>query len=116
LEDDHPLRLIAGRIKGLTLFEFSEEIVSRPIFLKAGSGDIAKGMDVSNKFVLQLIGAIPRFHAESTIAIFKGAGLITEREQSEFREKYCASPDEFKIPLSISSDYIDAMRNKKKTK
>ena len=30
LDDAHPLGIIAGRIKGVTLFDFAEEIVSRP--------------------------------------------------------------------------------------
>ena len=37
LDDAHPLRLMSGELKGLTLFEFAEEITSRPIFEAAGT-------------------------------------------------------------------------------
>jgi hypothetical protein len=106
LDDEHPLRLIAGKIKGLTLFEFCEEIVNRPIFEKAGNGDLGKGMDIANQFVLDLIGAIPRFHAGATIAAFHAFGLVTKREKMELREHYCAEPGKVFVPLSISSAYV----------
>jgi hypothetical protein len=102
LHDDHPLRLLAGRLKGLTLFEFAEEIVSRPIFESAGKGDIGKGMDVTNSFIIKLVSAITTFHAKATISLFKKHGMISERIQTEIREKYCARPGTVRIPLSVS--------------
>lgn len=54
LDDNHVLRLMAGRLKGQTLFEFAEEITTRPIFEAAGNGDIGKGMDAANAFIVEL--------------------------------------------------------------
>jgi len=112
LDDQHPLRMFAGRTKGLTLFEFSEEIMGRSIFEAAGDGDIRKGMDAANKFVVELVSSITRFHADMTMAVFAAFGMVSEREQGVLREKYCASPDETRIPITVSSVYIDAHRRK----
>lgn len=106
LENEHPLRLIAGRIKGLTLFDFAEEIVSRPIFEEAGDGDIGKGMDVANRFIVDLVGRITAFHAKSTISAFTRYGMISTREQSQLRKNYTAAPGEVRVPLSLSAEYV----------
>jgi hypothetical protein len=106
LDDDHPLKLIAGRIKGLTLFEFAEEIVARPIFEMAGKGDIGRGMDAANNFILDLVSSITTFHAKATISIFRAYGMMSERVPSEVREQYCAAPGELRVPISISSMYL----------
>lgn len=90
LDDDHPMRLIAGRIKGLTLFDFAEEIVSRPIF----------------------VGSISSFHAHRTISLFKSCGLISKRVQTKLREKYCAAPGDVRVPISISSAYLNSRKSK----
>lgn len=103
LDDDHPMRLIVGRIKGLTLFDFSEEIISRPIFESAGNGDIGGGMDVANRFIVSLIDSITTFHAQATISMFRAHGMVSERVQSELREEYCAAPGEICVPVSILS-------------
>jgi len=106
LDGNHPLRMILGRMSGVTLFEFSEEILSRPIFEEAGSGDIGKGMDVVNGFILESIRAIRDFHSRSTINAFKKYGLVTERESAELREKYCGRPGVDYVPISISTEYV----------
>jgi hypothetical protein len=116
LDDAHPLQLIAGRIKGVTLFDFAEEIVSRPIFEAAGGGDIGKGMDVANQFIVSLINSITSFHAQTTIALFTSFGMISERVQSELREKYCAAPGKIRVPISISSAYLKSCGTKKAKK
>lgn len=113
LPDDQPLRLILGRIKGITLFDFAEEIVGRPIFEVAGKGDVGIGMDVSNKFVIDLVGAITSFHAQATISIFKSFGLVSQRDQTELRERYCGAPGNFRIPISLSSAYLQSRRTYK---
>ena len=84
LDDDHPLKLIVGRIKGITLFDFAEEIVARPTFEEAGGGDIGRGMDVANKFIVDLVGAITSFHARATISMFKAFGMLTPAHQNGF--------------------------------
>jgi hypothetical protein len=114
LEDSHPLQFIAGRIKGITLFDFAEEIVSRPIFALAGGGDIGKGMDVTDKFTVKLVNLITEFHALTTINLFKSFGLLSERIESEIREKYCAAPGDFYVPLSISAAYLNSRKLAKK--
>jgi hypothetical protein len=106
LDSVHPLRMIVGRISGITLFEFSEEVLSRPIFEEAGLGDIGKGMTAVNQFILESIAAIRKFHSRSMIAAFRQYGLMTVREISELREYYCGIPGTDHIPLSISSEYI----------
>jgi hypothetical protein len=106
LDDDHPMRLLVGRIKGLTLFDFAEEIVTRPIFEAAGNGDIGRGMEFTNKFIVNLVGSITAFHARATITMFKAHGMMTERVQTKLREKYCAAPGEVLVPISISSAYL----------
>jgi hypothetical protein len=111
LEDDHPLKFVAGRIKGLTLFDFAEEIVVRPIFEEAGSGDIGAGMDVAQKFILKLINSITSFHAQTTKCVFGRFGLITELVQTTLDETYCGNPDENRIPISISSGYISSFES-----
>jgi hypothetical protein len=106
LDDDHPLQLIAGPIKGVTLFEFAEDVVSRPSFEEAGCGDVGRGMDVANKFIVDLVGLITTFHAQTTISIFEAHGLVWERLPMKLREKYCAAPGEVRVPISISSSYL----------
>jgi hypothetical protein len=116
LDDAHPLRLIAGKIKGITLFDFAEEIVSRPTFESAGAGDIGAGMDAANRFIVDLVGSITTFHARATISMFKSHHLLTERVQLDLREKYCATPDDIRVPLSISSAYLEGRVPTKRAK
>lgn len=116
LQNEHPMRLIAGTIKGVTLFDFAEEIVSRPTFEDAGGGDIGAGMDAVNRFIVDLVGSITTFHARATISMFKSQGLLTERVQMALREKYCGSPDDFRVPISISSAYLKALSRTKRGK
>jgi hypothetical protein len=113
LDGNHPLRMVMGHMSGVTLFEFSEEILSRPIFEEAGSGDIGKGMDAVNRFILDSIRAIRDFHARSMVGAFKKYGLVTERETTELREKYCGSPGADFVPLSISTEYVSNARDEK---
>ncbi len=113
LDDNHPLRLMAGRLKGLTLFEFAEEITSRPIFEAAGNGDIGKGMDAANAFILELVNTIATFHARTTISMFRAHGMVSERIQMKLRNRYCAAPGDVRVPISISSAYLKALESKK---
>jgi hypothetical protein len=116
LDDNHPLRLMAGRVKGLTLFEFAEEITSRPIFEAAGNGDIGRGMDAANAFILELINTITTFHAHATISMFRAHGMVSERSQMKLRDRYCAAPGDVRIPFSISSAYMKALQSKRSLK
>ena len=116
LDDAHPLQVIAGKIKGVTLFDFAEEIVSRPIFEAAGNGDIGKGMDVANAFIVGLVNSITSFHAKATIAVFRSFGMLSERVQSKLRDKYCAAPGEIRIPISLSTKYLNSLVVKKTRK
>ena len=116
LDDNHQLRLMAGRLKGLTLFEFAEEITSRPIFEEAGDGDIGKGMDAANAFILDLVSTITTFHARASISMFKAHGMVSERIQMKLRNRYCAAPGDVRIPISISSAYVKALESKKSPK
>jgi hypothetical protein len=113
LDDSHTLRLMAGRLKGLTLFEFAEEITSRPIFEAAGGGDIGKGIDAASTFIVELVNTITTFHASLTISMFKNHGMVSERIQMKLRNKYCAAPGDVRIPISISAAYVKALRSKK---
>jgi hypothetical protein len=107
LDGAHPLRMILGRMSGITLFEFSEEVLSRPIFEGAGLGDIGNGMDVVNRFIIKSIRVIRDFHARSMISAFKRYGLITRRDSTELREEYCGSPGVDYVPISISAEYVE---------
>jgi hypothetical protein len=111
LDDDHPLRLMAGTIKGLTLLEFAEEITSRPIFESAGSGQIGAGMDTAHIFIRDLVGEITRFQSQATIEMFKSFGMVSGRTQTELRDQYCAAPGEVRMPISISSAYLKSQRS-----
>lgn len=113
LEDDHPLRFMAGELKGLTLFEFAEEITSRPVFEAAGDGDIGKGMDAVNAFIVELVNAITSFHARTSISLFKAHGMISELIKMKLRNRYCAAPGDVRIPISISSAYVKSLQSKK---
>jgi hypothetical protein len=115
-DDNHPLRLLAGRLKGLTLFEFAEEITSRPIFEAAGSGDIGKGIEAANTFIVELVNAITTFHARVTISMFRNHGMVSERTQMTLRNRYCAAPGDVRIPISISDAYVKALQSKKPPK
>jgi hypothetical protein len=108
LDDSHPLRLMAGTLKGLTLFEFAEEITSRPIFETAGGGDIGSGIDAALIFIRDLVGEITTFQSQATIAMFKSFGMISERVQTELRDQYCAAPGEVWMPISVSSAYLES--------
>ncbi|WP_315731030.1 MULTISPECIES: hypothetical protein [unclassified Bradyrhizobium] len=116
LDDSHPLRLMAGRIKGLTLFEFAEEITSRPIFEAAGSGDIEKGMDVAGDFIVELVNMISTFHAHTTISMFERHGMVSDRVQMKLRERYCGAPGSVLIPISISAKFLKALQSRKEAK
>lgn len=116
LEDDHPLHLMAGRLKGLTLFEFAEEITSRPIFEAAGNGDIGKGMEAVNAFIVELVSTITTFHARATISMFRAHGMVSERIEMKLRNKYCAAPGDVRIPISVSSVYLKSQQSKKSPK
>ncbi|MDH2382079.1 hypothetical protein [Bradyrhizobium sp. CER78] len=70
LDGSHPLRMILGRMSGVTLFEFSEEILSRPIFERARRGDIGEGMDAVARFIVRSIRAIRNFHSRAMITAF----------------------------------------------
>jgi hypothetical protein len=109
LGDDHPMKLVAGRIKGLTLFDFAEDIVTRPTFEMAGKGDIGQGMDTIHKFIVDSVSAITSFHAKATISIFEAYGMISERTQTEVREQYCGAPGGAHVPISISSKYLSEL-------
>lgn len=113
LPDEHPLRLLAGRMKGVTLYDFAEEVVSRPIFEAAGNGDIGKGMTASNKFLVDLVSEITTFHAEATKLLFKVSNLVSVRDKKELRDEYCGVPRRRRIPLSISSKYASERQRKK---
>jgi hypothetical protein len=115
LDDDHPLHLMAGRLKGLTLFEFAEEITSRPVFESAGNGEIKKGMDAAHAFITELLSAITTFHAQTTISLFRTHGMLSERISTKLHNRYCAAPGEVRIPISISSRYVQALHSKKST-
>jgi hypothetical protein len=101
LDDDHPLCLMAGKIKGLTLFDFSEEIVSRPIFERAGHGDIQAGMEIVKAFIRDLVSSITTFHAQMTMMLFRAHGMQTERTQMKLRPRYEATPGKVFIPISV---------------
>jgi hypothetical protein len=116
LDDDHPLQLMAGRLKGQTLFEFAEEITSRPIFEAAGDGDIGKGMDVVNAFIVELVNTITTFHARTCISLFRTHGMISERVQMKLHNRYCAAPGDVRIPISVSSAFVKALKSKKRAK
>jgi len=116
LDDNHPLSFMAGQFKGLTLFEFAEEITSRPIFEAAGNGDIGKGMDVANAFIVELVNAITTFHARATISVFGAHKMALDRIQMKLRNRYCAAPGDVRIPISISSAYVKALESKKSPK
>lgn len=106
LDDEHPLRLIAGKIKGITLFEFSEEILSHSIFKEAGQGDIGIGLSAVRNFLLMAISVITTFQATSMIAAFKHFELSSSRDRVDLREEYCGDPSALKIPLSLSEEGI----------
>ena len=116
LDDDHPMRFMTGRVKGLTLFEFAEEITSRPIFEAAGKGNIGSGMDAANAFIVDLVGAITAFHAQTTITMFNAYGMVSERSQMKLRKKYVAAPGDVLIPISISTATVQRVRSKKSGK
>ena len=116
LDDNHPLGLMAGHFKGLTLFEFAEEITSRPIFEAAGNGDIGKGMEAANTFVKELVDEITTFHARTTMSVFRNHGMVSERTETKLRNRYCAAPGEMRIPFSLSAASVKAVRSKKSTK
>ena len=111
LAGDHPLKVVAGRMKGLTLFDFAEEVVARPTFEMAGNGDIARGMEAASKFIVELVGLITSFHAKVTIAIFRAFNMVSERVQSEIREQYCAVPGEVRVPLTISANRLQRRKD-----
>jgi hypothetical protein len=111
-DDSHPLRLMAGRLRGLTLFEFAEEITSRPIFEAAGKGDIGEGIDAASAFIVELVNTITTFHARVTISMFRNHGLVSERIQMKLRNRYCAAPGDVRIPISISAAYVKALQSK----
>jgi hypothetical protein len=113
LDENHSLRIVSGWLKGLTLFEFAEEITSRPIFELAGKGDIAGGIDAANAFILELVNTITAFQAHATISMFRKHGMVSERIQMKLRDRYCAAPGDVRIPISISEAYVKALRSGK---
>jgi hypothetical protein len=109
-DDSHPLRFMAGPLKGLTLFEFAEEITSRPLLEAAGGGDVGKGMDAAGEFITDLVNTITTFHARVSISIFTNHGMVSERLQMKLRDTYCAAPGDVRIPISISAKYLESKK------
>jgi hypothetical protein len=99
-------------IKGVTLFDFAEEIVIRPIFEAAGSGDIGNGMDAAHSFIISLVNSITSFHARATKRLLRPHGMMTTFDRDTLRDEYCAAPGEIAIPISISSTYVEAVQTK----
>ncbi|MBX9778478.1 MAG: hypothetical protein K2Y71_29240 [Xanthobacteraceae bacterium] len=112
LAENHPLRFMAGRFKGLTLYDFAEEISSRPIYEHAGNGDVDRGLDVAHKFILHLYNLITSFHVKATMGIFRTYGMVTERVPSKLRNKYCALPGAHYVPISVSPSYLSSTAKK----
>ena len=101
LDGAHPLRMILGRMSGVTLLEFSEEVLSRAIFERAGAGDIEEGIGAADRFIVNSIRVIRDFHAKALIEAFKKYGLVTKRESMELRDEYCGSIGIDRVPISI---------------
>jgi hypothetical protein len=113
LDGDHPLKILAGKIKGVTLFDFAEEIVIRPVFEAAGNGDIGEGMDVAHKFIVTLVNSITSFHARAAKQLLRPLGMMTNYDRDTLRDQYCAAPGEIAMPISISSAYVEAVKSKR---
>jgi hypothetical protein len=92
---------MAGPIRGVTVYNFAEEIVSISIFVEAGDGDLWKGVERARQLVTEVQSLIGSFTAEIIKRHFDQAGIFGHHETLELRERYCADPDEFELPLSV---------------
>jgi hypothetical protein len=70
-------------------------------------------MTASNQFIRSLVDSITAFYARTTTTLFKSFGMVSERVQSELREKYCAVPGEIRVPISLSNKYLNSLKTKK---
>ena len=110
LDDQHRLRLIAGKTKGLTICEFAEEIIGRPIFEQAGDGNIETGMKAVSEFMVELVGLITSYNSKMTTDLFREYGVIPGRDTVKIRDAYCGDPSVVKIPISPSFAFLNERR------
>jgi hypothetical protein len=99
-KDDEKLQFTAGfEMRGATLFDFVDNLISHHMLEYAGGGDAKAGIEVVNTFIIRLIFLIVDFHAQATTDIFIHNGVMLDYEKGELRSEYCARVGEVYIPL-----------------
>ena len=98
-KDDEPLQFTRSELKGVTHFDFAENLISSDMLEYAGSGDTKVGIDVVNQFIKTLVFSIMDFHARTTKEIFVKNGILLDCDIGELRPEYCANIGDFHIPL-----------------
>lgn len=102
VDPDRPVNFMAGELKGVTYYNFAEEIISYPFFEEIGDGDAFEGAEKVNEFCFDLHSKIPDFHAELVIHHFREAGLLDNQDRLELRASYCAKVGSMRIPIAVS--------------
>ena len=89
-------------MKGATALNFSEEILSRPVFDELGEGDLNLGVERAISFLVKAHSSITDFHAQMMDEVFTQYGLFKKPDKIEMREKYYGDSKVVRIPLLIS--------------
>jgi hypothetical protein len=104
---DQELAFMAGKYRGVTVFDFADRIIVDAMFLDAGNGDRELGLNVVREWTIELQRQIEGFHAKIVRQIFSQYGIFQNQEQSEIRDAWCALPGQVAIPLSTQSGSTD---------
>lgn len=102
VDPDQKLSFIAGRVRGVTAFDFVDRILTEAMFKEAGKGDASVGRDVVMKWTIELQRSIEKFHSDVTIQIFEQYGLFDDRAVTAIRDSWCGNPTEIAVPLAIN--------------
>lgn len=107
LSESTDLSILLGPTDGLTVFSFAEEIVSTPIFVEAGDGDLKRGVETASEFAIEMQRKLTNFVAYVLTNSFKSAGLFQRDESVELRESYGAREGSVEIPIWFIPDTPD---------
>lgn len=94
------LKFMVGSIRGLTAFDFADQLICLAMFSDAGNGDESRGQDVVKNWTTELRLQILNFHSDITKDIFQQYGLMKKSEEIEIRQQYCGSRGSDFIPLT----------------
>lgn len=99
--DDEDLRFLAGHTKGLNLYEFAEEVLSRRVFEITGVGTFDSGYNASKQFIFDAFKKLLDYHAKFLMAVFEKFNIPLNREVERMPQEFSAKFGEYKTPIVV---------------